>query len=142
MDPDKILFYAQFVVQIFLIVLVIVLFIKDKQKALPSQALDDLRRALDETARINEQFSTLIQQKVELVKDLMGELDTKMAAAQNLKAGLDETAVNTHTKKTYTKGDVIRLSKAGLATLEIARITGIPEGEIHLMIKLTGQEEA
>lgn len=142
MDHYNILFYAQLVVQVFLIVLVIVLFLRDKQKTVPTQALDDLRRMLDETATINAQFSSLIQQKLEMVKDLMRELERKMEAAQTLKADLDESTLNTQTKKNYSKGDVIRLSQAGLATLEIARITGIPEGEIHLMLKLAGQEEA
>jgi len=142
LDPDKILFYAQLVVQFFLIVMVLVLIFRDKQKSVPSQALDELRRMLDETAAINTQFSSLIQQKLEMVKDLLRELDHKMEAAQAMKEGLDESILNTQTKKNYSKGDVIRLSNTGLTALEIARITGIPEGEVHLMLKLAGQDEA
>lgn len=142
MDPLKILFFIQLVVQVFLIGLVILLFVKDRQKAQLPQALDDLRQLLDQSNRINEQFTTLMQQKAGMAKELLGELESTMAAAKALKRGLDEAVAKAQPPRSYTKGDVVRLSKAGMAPLEIAQITGIPEGEVHLMIKLTGKDEA
>jgi hypothetical protein len=141
LDPDRILLYAQLVIQVFLIFLVIVLIIRDRKKSIPSQALDNLKQLLDETQKINEEFAAIIQQKAGIVRHLMDELEKRIQDAQNLRSVLGEGRGNNPDAKTYSTGDVLRLSKEGHDALEIARITGIPAGEIQLMIRLAGQEE-
>lgn len=140
MDPSKILLYAQLVIQVFLIILVIVLLIRERNKTVPSQALDNLKQLLDQTQKINEEFAAVIQQKAGMVRNLMDELEYKIQTAQSLKSGLGEGQMHT-SQKSYSTGDVLRLSKEGHDALEIAQLTGIPVGEVQLMIKLAGQEE-
>ena len=141
MSPDKILIYAQIVIQIFLVLLVILLILRDRQRSVSSQALDNLKKLLGETQKINEEFADAIQQKTSMVQQLMDELENRMQAAQNLKTVLGSGGSNKPPEKSHSTADVLRLSKDGHDALEISRITGIPVGEVHLMIKLAGQSE-
>jgi len=141
LSPDKILLYAQIVIQIFLVFLVIVLILRDRKRSVSSQALENLKKLLEETQKINEEFAAAIQQKTSMVQHLMDELENRMQAAQNLKTVLGPGVSNKPAEKSHSTADVLRLSKEGRDALEISRITGIPVGEVHLMIKLTGQGE-
>lgn len=141
MSPDKILLYAQILIQIFLVFLVIVLILRDRKRAVSAQALDNLKKLLDETQKINEEFAAVIQQKTGMVQRLMDELENRMQAAQNLKTVLGSGDSNIPAAKSHSTADVLRLSKEGHDALEISQITGIPVGEVHLMIKLAGQTD-
>jgi len=141
LSPDKILLYAQIVIQIFLVFLVVVLVLRDRRRSVSTQALDNLKQLLEETQKINEEFAAAIQQKTSMVQRLMDELDNRMQAAQNLKTVLGPGTSNTPAAKSRSTADVLKLSKEGRDVLEISRITGIPVGEVHLMIKLAGQSE-
>jgi len=141
LSPDKILLYAQIVIQVFLVLLVIVLIVRDRKRTIAIQALDNLKQLLEETQKINEEFTAAIQQKTSMVQRLMEELDNRMHAAQNLKTVLGSGASDTPTAKSRSTADVLKLSREGRDVLEISRITGIPVGEVHLMIKLAGQSE-
>jgi cell division protein FtsL len=140
LDPQKILLFAQIGIQIFLIILVVVIIFRDKKKVAPVHTMDELKSLLEETQRLNDEFSRLIQQKSGIITRLIEELDLKMHEAEAVKSGLDDIIGKARMVKTYTKADVLRLSKGGLDPLEISQITEIPVGEIQLMIKLTTQE--
>lgn len=140
MDPQKILLFAQIGIQIFLIILVVVIIFRDKKKVAPVHTMDELKSLLEETQRLNDEFSRLIQQKSGIITRLIEELDLKMHEAEAVKSGLDDIIGKARMVKTYTKADVLRFSKGGLDPLEISQITEIPVGEIQLMIKLTTQE--
>lgn len=141
MSPEKILLYAQIVIQIFLVFLVIVLILRDRKRSVSSQALDNLKKLLEETQKINEEFAAAIQQKTGMVQHLMDELEHRIQAAQNLKTVLGSGGSNIPAAKSRSTADVLKLSKEGHDAIEISRITGIPVGEVHLMIKLAGQGE-
>jgi hypothetical protein len=140
LDPQKILLFAQIGIQIFLIILVVVIIFRDKKKVAPVHTMDELKSLLEETQRLNDEFSRLIQQKSGIITRLIEELDLKMHEAEAVKSGLDDIIGKARMVKTYTKADVLRFSKGGLDPLEISQITEIPVGEIQLMIKLTTQE--
>ncbi len=140
MDPQKILLFAQIGIQIFLIILVVVIIFRDKKKITPVHTMDELKSLLEETQRLNDEFSRLIQQKSGIITRLIEELDLKMHEAEAVKSGLDDIIGKARMVKTYTKADVLRFSQGGLDPLEISQITEIPVGEIQLMIKLTTQE--
>lgn len=142
MSPDKLLIYAQIVIQVILVFLVIVLIIRDRKRSVSSQALENLKQLLEDTKKINEDFAASIQQKTSMVQRLMDELEHKMQTAQNLKSLLGSGGANPPAAKSHSTADVLRLSKEGHDALEISRITGIPVGEVHLMIKLAGQGES
>ena len=141
MSPDKLLLYAQILIQIFLVFLVIVLIMRDRKRSVSAQALDNLKKLLDETQKINEEFAAVIQQKTGMVQRLMDELEDRMQAAQNLKTVLGPGGSSIPAAKSHSTADVLRLSKEGHDALEISQITGIPVGEVHLMIKLAGQSD-
>ena len=139
MSPDKILLYTQLLIQIFLVFLVIILILRDRKRSVSAQALDNLKKLLDETQKINEEFAAAIQQKTGMVQRLMDELEDRMQAAQNLKTVLGSGGSKIPGAKSHSTAYVLRLSKEGHDALEISQITGIPVGEVHLMIKLAGQ---
>jgi len=141
LSPDKLLLYAQILIQIFLVFLVIVLIMRDRKRSVSAQALDNLKKLLDETQKINEEFAAVIQQKTGMVQRLMDELEDRMQAAQNLKTVLGPGGSSIPAAKSHSTADVLRLSKEGHDALEISQITGIPVGEVHLMIKLAGQSD-
>lgn len=141
MGPDKILLYAQIVIQILLVLLVVVLIVRDRKRAVSSQALDNLKKLLEETQKINEEFAAGIQQKTAVVQRLMEELENRVQAAQNLKNVLGSGGSDMPAAKSHSTADVLRLSKEGHDAIEISQITGIPVGEVLLMIKLAGQGE-
>jgi hypothetical protein len=73
---------------------------------------------------------------------VMSDLDAKIRNAELLMKGLEETSLKVKKARQFTPGDVQKLHKGGFDELEISQITGIPVGEIQLMIKVATQYTA
>lgn len=142
LDPTKILLLIQFVVQAVLLGIVIYFILVDKKKNLPTEVLDELKDVLQETQHLSDNFRDQIQAKVDIVKGAMNGLDDKIREARLLLEGLEKTAVNTKQTRDYTQTDVVRLYKGGFDPVDISQITGIPVGEIQLMVKITNGDNA
>jgi hypothetical protein len=144
LDPLKTLFVVQFVVQAVLLCIVVYLMVVDKRRSIPTSALDELETVIGQTAQLTEDFRTQIQAKVDLVARAMTELDAKIleakAAAEALEkasaGAVGEEASKARETRTYTPSDVARLHKAGFGPVDISQITGIPVGEVQLMVKV------
>ncbi len=142
LDPTKILLLVQFAIQAILLGAVIYFILADKKKTLPTAVLDELKGVLQETQQLSDNFRDQIQTKVDIVKGAMNELDEKIREARLLLEGLEKTAVNTKQVRDYTQADVVRLYKGGFDPVDISQITGIPVGEIQLMVKIVNGENA
>ncbi len=136
LDPTKILFLVQFAVQAVLLGFVVFFIMTDKKKGISSSSLDELKELIEQTRQLSEGFRDQINTDVEVVKGAINELDDKIREAKLLMEGLEKASANAKEAWKYTPSDVVRLHKGGFDPVDISRITGIPVGEIQLMVKM------
>lgn len=139
LDPTKTLLLIQFVVQAILLCVVIFFVVADKKKNIPPTFLDELKDLIQQTRQLSDNFRDQIQAEVDLVKGVMSNLDDKIREANLLMEGLEKTTVSTKQIRKYTPEDVVRLHKGGFDPVDISQITGIPVGEIQLMVKMNSE---
>jgi hypothetical protein len=148
LDPMRTLLLIQFVVQAVLLGIVVFLIIVDKKRgSIPTSALDELKNVIGQTSRLTEGFRDQIQAKVDLVNKAIVELDAKIQEAKSVAEGLDKasgTKASAAAKEArkYTQSDVIRLHRGGFDPVDISQITGIPVGEVQLMVKVNTEGNA
>ena len=139
MDPTKVLLFAQIVVQIILLGLVVFFIMLEKKRKPPTNVLDELKSVVKDTQNLTNSFHEQMQKKIEIVTKVMNELDAKTREAETIIKGLEKTALNAKQVRQYNQEDVLRLHKGGFALVDISQITGIPVGEVQLMIKVKDQ---
>ncbi len=141
-DPTRLLLFAQLGIQVILIVFVVFLLVLEKKRKLRPEVLDELRSVVKQTQELSDTFHGQLQQKIDLITKVMSDLDAKIRNAELLMKGLEETSLKVKKARQFTPGDVQKLHKGGFDELEISQITGIPVGEIQLMIKVATQYTA
>jgi hypothetical protein len=136
LDPTKTLLLIQFVVQAILLGVVIFFVATDKKKSISPSVLDELKEVIQQTRQLSDNFNDQIKAEVDIVEGVMTELDDKIREAKLLMEGLEKASVSTKDTRKYTPSDVVRLYKGGFDPVDISQITGIPVGEIQLMVKM------
>lgn len=142
MDPTKVLLFVQIVVQIILLGFVVFFIVLERKRKLPTSVLEELKSVVKETQNLSEDFNKQIQNKIEIVSQVMNDLDAKIHEAQRIMKVLKKVSVNTQQSGQYSQEDVVRLHKKGFELMDISQITGIPIGEIQLMIKVQNQDNS
>jgi len=142
LDPTKVLLFAQIIVQIILLGLVFFFIMLEKKRKPSTSVLDELKGVVQDTQNLTNSFHEQMQKKIEIVTKVMSELDAKIGDAETVIKGLEKMAVNTKQAKQYSSEDVLKLHKGGFALVDISQITGIPVGEVQLMIKVKDQNNA
>jgi hypothetical protein len=137
-DPTRLLLLAQLVIQIILITFVVFLLVLEKRRRGKPDIVDELKVIVSQTQDLSKTFQTDIQQRIEHLAKIMAELDAKTRNAEMLIKVLEETALKVKKARQFTQADVQKLHRGGFDPVEIAQITGIPVGEIQLMIKVAG----
>ncbi len=140
MDPNKAFFIVQIIVQAALLGVVVYLIVKDRRRELPVDVVDDLQQLLEESRRLSEDFSRNIADNADLARQCLKELDLKIEEARKVRSALEEVSVNARKARTYTKDDVVRLFRGGYDPVEISQITGMPVGEVQLMVDLSSRQ--
>jgi len=135
-DPLYLLLAVQMVIQIVLVFFVVLLLVVEKRRRMSADALEELRKVVDQTRELSQAFQENVQQRVDVLGRLMAELDDKTASARRLVNALEEVSVKAKRSRQFGQEDVKKLHKGGYDPLEISQITGIPVGEIQLMIKV------
>lgn len=135
-DPTHLLLFAQLVIQVILIAFVVFLLVLEKRRRLKPGFLDELRTVVDQTQGLSRSFQDHVQQKVEVLGKIMSDMDTKIRSAEVLIKALEETSLKVKKSRQFNQSDVQKLHKGGYDDIEISQITGIPVGEIQLMIKV------
>ena len=136
------LLLIQIVVLIVLLAVVVFFLIVDRKKRPSPTTLDDLKDLIRQTRDLSAGFQEQIQIKIDLVNKVLAELDDKIREARLVMEGLEKTNMDTRQARAYTVSDVLKLSKGGYGPADISRITGIPLGEVQLMIKMSDQNNA
>ncbi len=139
-DLFKTLFIIQFIVQTVLVCIVLFLIMSDKKKKIPTDALDELKGVIQQAGQLAESFRNQVQLKTELITKLMSNLDEKIREARLMMEGLEKTSVISKEAKAFSQEDVVRLHNGGFSPVDISQITGIPVGEIQLMVKVKQQD--
>lgn len=140
MDPTRFLLFVQIIVQAILLVLVIFFIFLEKKRKVPASVLDELRSVVSETQNLTQSFHEQIKEKIEISSKVMHELDVRIKEAESMIRGLERASINTKQSRQYSREDVFRLHEGGFAPVDIAQITGMPLGEIQLMIKVKDQK--
>lgn len=135
-DPLYLLLAVQMVIQVILIVFVVVLLVLERRHRINPAALGELREVVDRTRELSGVFQDSVQQRVDVLTRLIGDLDDKARDARRLIGALEETSVRLKNARSFGLEDVQKLSRGGYDPVEISQITGIPVGEIQLMIKV------
>lgn len=141
-DPTRLLLFAQLGIQVVLIVFVVFLLVLEKRRKLRPDALDELKSVVKQTQELSDSFHSQLQQKIDLVTKVMGDLDTKMHSSELLMKALEETTLKIKKSRQFNPSDVQKLHKGGFDAVEISQITGIPVGEVQLMVKVANQNTA
>ena len=102
----------------------------------------NLEHTAQQTRDLSGNFQEQIQINVELVNRVLTELDDKIREARLVIEGLEKTYISARQARDYTSSDVLKLSSGGYGPEDISRITGIPLGEVQLMIKMKNQDNA
>ncbi len=137
-DPTRLLLLAQLVIQIILIAFVVFLLVLEKRRRVKPDVVDELKVIVSQTQDLSKTFQTDIQQRIEILGKITADLDAKTRTAEMLIKVLEETALKVKKARQFTQADVQKLHRGGFDPVEIAQITGIPVGEIQLMIKVAG----
>jgi len=141
LDSTKILLIAQFTVQIIFLGLVIVIFLRERRRKIPTELIDKLEEVIEESKHLSSEFSRHIQEKAELVSNMMEGLDLRVRNAKVVLEDLEAALNKVTTLRKYTKSDIIKLSKSDFDPIRISQITGIPTGEVELMLKVDKKED-
>jgi hypothetical protein len=141
-DPTRLLLYAQLCIQIILTAFVVFLLVLEKRRKMKPEVLDEFKSVVKQTKELSDTFHNQLQQKVNLVTKVLGDLDTKIHASELLMKALEETSIKVKKARQFNATDVQKLHKGGFDAVEISQITGIPVGEIQLMVKVANQNSA
>ncbi|RLB00073.1 MAG: hypothetical protein DRG37_03375 [Deltaproteobacteria bacterium] len=140
MDVTKTLLIAQIAIQIVFLVIVLILILRERHIKIPLDTIDALKQSIAESRALSEEFSTQVTEKVKVLSSLMEDVETRIKQASDVKARMEDLIDKLSNVRTYTKDDVLKLHKGGFAPEDISSITGIPVGEIQLMLKVSGKE--
>jgi uncharacterized protein YoxC len=140
-DPTKLLLIAQVVIQVVLIAFVVFLLVLEKKRKVKPGALEELKAVVKQTQDLSNAFHGNVQQRIDLVAKVMGDLDSKIRNAEVLMKALEETSMKVKKARQFNSSDVLKLHRGGFDDLEICQITGVPVGEIQLMIKVSNPQD-
>ncbi|MEA2102668.1 MAG: hypothetical protein U9P80_08880 [Thermodesulfobacteriota bacterium] len=141
MDLPGIFFYGQIIILVILTGVVVLMIIKDRGKKRLLGKLNGLDEIIDRTQSLSDGLAEQIKERSDIVSRLTGDLDRRIARAEVLLNDLesDMDSMDRHAAaatRAFSKNDVMRLIDKGHDPHEIARMTGIPIGEIQLMIRV------
>jgi uncharacterized protein YoxC len=136
-DPTRILLIAQVIIQVILIAFVVFLLVLEKRRKVKPGALEELKAVVKQTQDLSNAFHNNVQQRIDLVSKIMSDLDSKIRNAEGLIKALEETSLKVKKARQFNSSDVLKLHRGGFDVLEISQITGVPVGEIELMIKVS-----
>ncbi|HPW69585.1 MAG TPA: hypothetical protein PLA82_08990 [Deltaproteobacteria bacterium] len=142
MDPTRILLLVQIAVLAVLLAVVIFFLILDRRKKPLPNAFDELKDVIRQTRDLSGSFQEQIQIKIDLVNRVMAELDDKIREARLMAEEIEKVNLVTRQSRDFTASDVLKLSRGGYEPGDISRLTGIPLGEVQLMIKMNNQDDA
>ena len=139
-DPTRLLLIVQVIIQVILIAFVVFLLVLEKKRKVKPGALEELKAVVKQTQDLSNAFHTNVQQRIDLVSKVMSDLDSKIRNAEGLMKALEETSLKVKKARQFNSSDVLKLHRGGFDALEISQITGVPLGEIELMIKVSNPQ--
>jgi len=142
LDPTRILLLVQIAVLAVLLAVVIFFLILDRRKKPLPNAFDELKDVIRQTRDLSGSFQEQIQIKIDLVNQVMAQLDDKIREARLTAEEIEKVNLVTRQSRDFTALDVLKLSRGGYEPGDISRLTGIPLGEVQLMIKMNNQDDA
>lgn len=135
-DPTRLLLIAQLVIQVVLIAFVVFLLVLEKRRRLGPDFIEELKAVVNQSRDLSRSFQEHVQQRVDVLGRVISELDAKVRSAELLMKALEETSVRVKQARQFGQADVRKLHQGGYEPVEISQITGIPVGEVQLMIKV------
>lgn len=116
-----------------------------KQARPDEKEVQALRQLVEDSRSATDQFLAAVQESKATLKDLARALDEREKRIRELLSLYPEAQERQEAEAAPPPaGDpraaqVLALAARGLSEREIARHTGIPDGEVHLILNLTGK---
>jgi len=117
-----------------------------RKTAVPGEKeMQALRQLVEDSRGATDHFLTAVQESRTALKDLAHALDEREERIRELLAACPESPERREPETDLPApgdartGQVLALAARGFPEREIARQTGIPDGEVHLILNLTGQ---
>ncbi|MFY9398905.1 MAG: hypothetical protein WAR22_11145 [Desulfomonilia bacterium] len=142
MDSAEILLLVQIAVLAVLLGVVVVILVLDRRRKPSPEALEELKTVIRQSQELSTSFQEQTRMKIDLVTRALTELDDKIREARLVMEGLEKAGLAARQRENYTQADVQKLLKGGYEPVDISRITGIPLGEVQLMIRMNRQDDA
>ena len=142
MDSAEILLLVQIAVLAVLLGVVVVILVLDRRRKPSPEALEELKTVIRQSQELSTSFQEQTRMKIDLVTRALTELDDKIREARLGMEGLEKAGLAARQRENYTQADVQKLLKGGYEPVDISRITGIPLGEVQLMIRMNRQDDA
>jgi ABC-type anion transport system duplicated permease subunit len=141
-DSAEILLLVQIAVLAVLLGVVVVILVLDRRRKPSPEALEELKTVIRQSQELSTSFQEQTRMKIDLVTRALTELDDKIREARLVMEGLEKAGLAARQRENYTQADVQKLLKGGYEPVDISRITGIPLGEVQLMIRMNRQDDA
>lgn len=142
MEPAGILLLVQIGVIAVLLGVVVFTLVLDRRRRPSPEVLEDLKAVIRQSQELSASFQEQTRMKIDLVNNAISELDDRIREAGLVMEGLEKARLGTRQEGSYTREDVQKLFKGGYEPVDISRITGIPLGEVQLMIRMNRQDDA
>ncbi|NPA48426.1 MAG: hypothetical protein GXO20_00440 [Thermodesulfobacteria bacterium] len=120
---------AQAIFDLLLFVMVLLLFFQVRR--LRNLPLDEIIKRLEAANSLCERLSKNLSEKKELSERLISALETGASAWENSRK--DASSL---------RSKVLSLAQKGLSTAEIAKKTGLQEGEVALILSVAGKKRS
>jgi hypothetical protein len=117
-------------------------FMGRKTSAPGEKEMQALRQLVEDSRGATDHFLTAVQESRTALKDLVHALDEREKRIRELLASCPESRepeADLPSPGDARASQVLALAARGFPEREIARQTGIPDGEVHLILNLTGQ---
>jgi len=144
-EQSNILALLQIALDFVLIVFLGILFIKRPRHLTGREELtQSLEKIVDQTRALADQFDTNLQERRELIQQIIASLDQKAASARELCRKLDDLNRGFQTRpptqspniRHSENQEILRLAQKGLDASAIAKELHKPVGEVELVLNL------
>ncbi|HDP26242.1 MAG TPA: hypothetical protein ENN34_12480 [Deltaproteobacteria bacterium] len=135
-EPSQVFLLTQIVIQLVLIGIVAFLVITEKRHRFDPGVVDEIRGLVKEAQDAVETVHEKVQSEIKGAELLMKDLEQAINVAESLIKVMEEVTVKMRRAYQFSRDDIEKLHGAGYDALSIAQITGIPLGEVQLMIKI------
>jgi len=147
--------YLQIIIDIiFFVTILLLLFLLQKKigqkpPAIDVSTINEFKKLISDSENFSNQFATAMEESRQQINKLIKQLDDKerklvmlLEEAETAIQNFSSKKAKSESDKTYNQYDeIIKMARQGLSLDEIAKRSGVTEGEINLVMELAKNRE-